>query len=181
MKTMNRTMMMATIFGALTAATLGGETATSATAGSNGRGPGYAGATADYNGNGIGVTRTKAETGRINFARGLSLGFDEDGLSLSTSYALAPKYGPAVGGTFNMNIGLDGQRSASFGQTVASGDRNRTVTAGGFAGSNRGMGRAGATVTGTTGPRGEVRSMTRSLSSQDQHSRRFRLTRSRRR
>ena len=165
MKTMKRTMLMAALTGAFTAAAFAGEATTSATAGSNGRGNGYAGATADYNGNGIGITRTKADTGRINFGRGLSIGLDEDGLSLSTSYALAPNRGPAVGGTFNMNIGFDGERSASFGRTVAYGDRNREVTAGGFAGSDRGIGRAGATVGGNTGPRGKVKATSHSFDS----------------
>lgn len=144
---------------------LANDARTTATAGSNGRGAGTAGATANYDGGGIGFTRTKADTGRINLARGLAVGFDEDGLSVSHSYALAPTYGPAVGGTFNMHIGLDGEATVSAGRVTADGDPVRVVTAGGNAGSNGRSPVATATASGETGRRGEVRAETRSFSS----------------
>jgi hypothetical protein len=143
---------------------LASDARTSATAGSNGRGSGTAGATAAYEGD-IGFARTKADTGKINLARGLAVGFDEDGLSVSHSYALAPTYGPAVGGTFNMHIGLDGEASVSSGHVKAAGDRNRVVNAGGSAGSDGRSPYAVATASGETGRRGEVRAETRSISS----------------
>jgi hypothetical protein len=148
---------------------LAGEAATSATAGSSGRGPGTAGATATYDGGGIGYTDTQAQSGRFNFARGLSVGLDQDGLSLSTSYAVAGQRGPAVAGTFNMNIGLDGQVSSSVGRSVAQGDPQRHVSAGGSAGSVWGQPAAVATASGDTGPRGEVRAVTRSDTSRRAH------------
>lgn len=140
-----------------------GEASTSAIAASNGGRSGTAAATADYDGNGIGFTKTKAESGRVNFARGISLGFDEGGLSLSTSYAIAPQFGPAAAGTFNMNVGLDGSVSGSTGRTIADGSRTREVSAGGWTGNNRLNSSAGATVAGNTGPRGRVIAESRSF------------------
>lgn len=161
-----KTKLIATMtFGMLiTSSTLAwaGEASTSATAASNGRRTGTAAATADYDGNGVGFTNTKADSGRLNFARGISLGFDEDGLSLSTSYAVAPQFGPAAAGTFNMNLGLDGSVSGSTGRTIAEGSRTREVSAGGWTGNNRFNSSAGATVAGNTGPRGRVIAESRS-------------------
>jgi hypothetical protein len=135
-----------------------GRSSTSASASSDGRGPGSAAATAEYDGNGIGYTRTNTRSGRINFGQGISLGFDEEGLTFSTSYAVAPQRGPAAAGTFNLAIGTDGSVSHGVGQTVAYGDRTRSVEAGGFArpGSRGNAPAAGATVGGSTGPRGRV-------------------------
>lgn len=141
-----------------------GQVSTSATAGSGGHGPGRAAATADYDGNGIGITQTRTHSGRLNLARGVSVGIDEDGLMLSTSYALAPTRGPAVGGTFNLRIGADGDVSGSAGRAVATGDRDREVNASGFVGGSRfASGSSGASVGGTTGPRGRVTADSRSF------------------
>lgn len=154
----------------MTLPSMAGQAATSATAGSSGWGPGTAGATAQYNGDGVGYTDTQAQSGRLNFARGLAVGFDQDSLSLSTSYAVAGQRGPAVAGTFNLDIGLDGQVSSSVGRSVAQGDPQRTVSAGGSAGSHHGLpGTAVATASGHTGPRGEVRAVTRSDSTRRSH------------
>ncbi len=141
-----------------------GQATTSATAGSRGWGTGWAAATADYRGSGPGYANTQTRSGQLNLAQGVALGLDRDGLSFSTSYALAPRLGPAVAGTFNLNIGLDGAVATSVGRTVASGDPNRVVSAGGGAGARYGSAPAWATVSGSTGPRGEVRSFTNSQS-----------------
>lgn len=161
MKT-NATRMLGMFF-AMGSAAWAGEASTSATAGSRGYGPGTAAATANYDGNGIGFTKTKANSGsRFNFARGLSVGFDGDGLSLSNSYAFAPQFGPAVGGTMNLHIGLDGQTSVSTGRVESSGDPARQVAVNGSAGSYRGRSQAVSAAHGVTGPRGTVRARTHS-------------------
>ena len=144
-----------------------GTANSSASASSNGRGPGTAVATAGYDGNGIGIARTNTKSGSINLAQGLSVGFDEDGLSLSSSFAVAPRSGPAAAGTFNLAVGLDGSVSHSVGRTVASGDRSRSVEAGGSVspGSHGRSGTATATANGRTGPRGQVLAQTSSHTS----------------
>lgn len=141
---------------------LAGEANSSASASSNRWGPGTAAATAGYEGNGIGFAQTNTRSGSTNLAQGLSLGFDEEGLSLSTSYAVAPRFGAAAAGTLNMAIGLDGSVATSVGRTVADGDANRSVDAGGSARPGS-LGRspvAVATTGGATGPRGTVVSET---------------------
>jgi hypothetical protein len=156
--------MMTLLSAALNAAA--GEANSSAAASSNGWGPGTAAATAEYDGGGIGFARTKTKSGNVNFGQGISFGFDEEGLSLSSSYAVAPRWGPAAASTFNLAVGLDGSVSHSVGRTVASGDRSRGVEAGGFArpGHRGRSATAGATVSGRTGPRGNVVSVTHSRS-----------------
>jgi hypothetical protein len=139
-----------------------GEASTSATASSWGWGRGVASATADYAGGGPGYAKTRTRSGPVNVAQGVALGLDQGGLSFSSSYAVAPGRGPAVAGTLNVNIGLDGQVSTSVGRTVARGDRSRTVFASGGVGPGHGARPATATVTGRTGPRGDVRSFTES-------------------
>jgi hypothetical protein len=160
----HKKMMMSTLAAGLafaaSHAAFAGDARTSASAGSNGRGPGSAAATAEYDGNGIGFTKTKAASGKLNIARGLAVGFDEDGLDLSHSYALAPKYGPAFGGTFNMHIGADGRGSIGVGNVSAGGDRERAVSVGGSTGGSRGERPATVWASGTTGPRGTVRAST---------------------
>ena len=137
-----------------------GEATTSATAGSSGRGPGTAAATANYAGGGRGYADTHTRSGKVNLARGIAVGFDREGLSLSTSYAVAGRIGPAVAGTFNLQIGRNGSVSTGVGHTVAQGDRSRTVSASGGTGSTRRSTPAWATATGQTGPRGSVRATT---------------------
>ena len=108
-----------------------GDAQTSATAGSGGRQrDGTASATASYDGD-IGFARTRSKSGRVNVARGIAVGFDRDGLSLSVSNAIAGRRGPAIATNFNLSIGLDGQVSHSSGLAVADGSSQRTVSAGG--------------------------------------------------
>ena len=155
MKTTNLAIAMMTMLATALGA-LAGQADSSASASSNGRGPGTASATAGYNGNGIGFTHTNAKSGNVNVAEGLSFGFDEEGLSLSSSYAVAPMIGSAAAGTFNLALGLDGDVSYSVGRSVAAGDSYRSVEAGGSAAPGR-HGRSGgavATASGRTGPRG---------------------------
>ena len=149
---------------AMTATAWAGRATTSATASSPGYGPGTAAATAGYDGNGVGITRTNARTGRVNIAQGVSLGFDENGLSLSTSYAIAPRFGPAIGSTMNVAIGTDGSVAHSVGRTLATGSRTRTVsTAGSAAPGSRGRSpTASAAASGRTGHGGKVISKTHS-------------------
>ena len=144
----------------LTSLALAGETNSSATASSDGRRPGQAVATAEYNGNGVGFARTDTRSGNVNLARGLSVGFDQDGLSLSHSFAVAGRNGPAVGTTLNMHIGLDGRGQVSTGQVIASGDNNRSVTVAGGASRRGNSSQAYSTANGKTGRYGEVRAST---------------------
>lgn len=143
-----------------------GQADSSASAASNGWGPGTAAATAGYDGNGIGFARTDTRSGNTNFAQGVSFGVDEEGLSLSTSYAVAPRLGPAAAGTLNLAIGYDGSVAHSVGRTVADGSPDRAVSAGGQArpGYRGQPATAGATVHGLTGPTGTVVSNTHSQS-----------------
>ena len=138
-----------------------GQALTSASAGSTGYGKGRAVATADYIGDGAGFARTKTDSGRVNLARGLSVGVDESGVSVSASYALAGQVGPAVGGTFNVHVGRDGQTAVSGGRAISQGDSARRVSVGGAAG--RAQHRspyAVSAASGRTGPRGEVAAKT---------------------
>ncbi len=156
------------IAGLLTTVTsaMAGQAESSAAASSNGWGPGTATATAGYHGGGVGFAQTDTRSGNVNLARGLSFGFDGQGLSLSSSYAVAPQLGPALAGTFNLAIGTDGSVSHSTGRTVALGDSSRQAQAGGFASPGY-AGRpalAGATASGRTGQRGRVMAGTRSQS-----------------
>ncbi|HRX87471.1 MAG TPA: hypothetical protein P5572_20795 [Phycisphaerae bacterium] len=156
-----RTMTMLAAMLGMPLAALAGVAETSATAGSNGRGSGTAAATANYDGDGIALTRTDAHSGRLNVARGLSVGLDADGLSISNSYALAGRFGPAVGGTFNLHIGTDGKTSFSGGRVNASGDAERSVAVGGAIGESRGRSVTVAQASGATGGRGRVQAETR--------------------
>ena len=144
----------------LTSLAVAGETNSSASASSNGRRPGQAVATAEYNGNGVGFARTDTRSGNVNFARGFSVGFDRDGLSLSHSFAVAGRNGPAVGSTLNMHIGLDGRGQVSTGQVIADGDRNRSVTVAGGSSRRVNSSQAYSTANGKTGRYGEVKATT---------------------
>jgi hypothetical protein len=129
-----------------------GETSASA---SSGRGrSGTAAASAHYAGD-VGFARSDTRTGRINLARGVALGVDENGLALSVSTAIAPRFGPAIATTFNMSLGRDGHSSASFGTALAQGPAERGVSAGGATTSRPG----GATIASASGqaPGGVVR------------------------
>jgi hypothetical protein len=107
------------------------EAETDAWARSNNRGHGTAGADARYEGD-VGFARTRAESGKLSFARGVSVGVDERGLSFSASNAWATRFGIAGAGNFNLSINRDGQVSVSGGRSVSAGPIHRSAQAGGF-------------------------------------------------
>ncbi len=111
---------------------LGSDAETTARATGSRLGPGTAAATARYEGD-LGFARTDTRSGTVNIARGVAVGFDEDGLSLSFSTAIAPRLGPAFGTTFNMTLGSNGEVAHSIGTSVATGGLARTVSVGGSA------------------------------------------------
>jgi len=142
-------------------ATLGSEAATQASV-TNGRGGnGSAMATAEYEGV-AGLARTRTETGKITLARGLAVGFDEDGLSVSVSHGAASRRGPAYAGTFNLAINTNGQVSGSYGGVLSRGGSSRSATAGGRVQAARRSGSASAFATGSTQGGGAVKASTRS-------------------
>lgn len=167
MKRLNKLMMTGMMIGAMSAANaMAGQAATSAAAG-NGRGgeSGTAAATANYQGNGNGpaLTKTQAITGDVNFARGVAVGVDKDGIDLSFSHAIAGRLGLGYAGTLNISIGRDGKVSTSYGGAVAEGGKARSVEAGGSASSDRhGGGTAQASASGHTVGGGEVKAYTQS-------------------
>jgi len=166
MKTFNLAIAMMSVL-TLGLSAFAGQANSSASASSPGWGPGTASATAGYDGGGIGFAQTDTRSGKVNLAKGLSFGFDEEGLSLSSSFAVAPTLGPAAAGTFNLALGLDGDVSYSVGRTTATGDPYRSVSAGGSATPGR-FGRPGtavAGVNGRTGPLGRVLARTHSQTS----------------
>lgn len=147
------------IVGLTVAAVVQAGTAETSASASRGRyGPGTSEATADYNGDGVGFTRTKAHSGRINLARGLAVGFDANGLSLSHSFALAPSSGPAIGRTISLQLGMDGRGSISRGNVKAEGGSKRSVAVRSGASPRH----AFAEAHGDTGARGRVLADTRS-------------------
>lgn len=146
-----------TVLFALPANVSASDAETSATAGRGGFRPGgQASATARYEGD-IGFARTDTRSGRVSFARGVAVGVDEDGLSLSVSHAVAPRRGPAVGGTFSLSIGRDGQVARNSGFAVAEGPFEREVAVGGRAGSGRFGSTADGFASGRTDAFGRVR------------------------
>lgn len=138
------------------------EAQTSATAGRNGgRGSGTAAASARYEGD-QGFARTDTRSGAVNLARGVAVGVDEDGLSLSISGAIAAPNSPAVATTLNITINRDGQVATSSGVSIADGPSQRSATAGGATGSGRIAPTATAAASGRTDARGRVDASTRS-------------------
>lgn len=87
-------------------------------------------ATARYGGD-VGFARTDTRTGQVSLARGVAVGVDERGLSLSVSLAIAPERGPALATNFNMSIGSNGDAAISTGRAAATGGVGHTVFAGG--------------------------------------------------
>jgi hypothetical protein len=145
----------------LTTTALAGNAETSATAGTR-FDSGNAMATAAYDGR-IGFARSNAQTGRVNAAKGVAVGVDKHGISLSVSTALATRLGPAVAANFNMTIGRDGDVSKSTGLAIAKGSFVREATAGGSTHAGRSGIGSTATATGKA-PLGTVRVITRSRS-----------------
>lgn len=164
---MKRLMIISTIWTALglTAAALAADAETSASAGGfRGSRSGTATATASFDGD-VGFTRTDSRSGRVNVARGVAVGFDEDGLSLSISNAIDPRFGPAIATNFNMSIDRDGDVSTSGGLGLVSGPGFRQVTAGGATGTGFVQPHATSFASGDTDARGRVIASTRSYSS----------------
>lgn len=127
---MKRTFAILTTVFTLTVPAIASEAETSASATGGHRSPGSATATARYAGN-VGFVRTDTRTGSVNLARGVAVGFDEDGLSVSLSTAIAPRFGPAVGSTFNFSLGANGEAAVSRGTSQADGGHTSAVTVGG--------------------------------------------------
>ncbi len=145
------------------------DASTSATAGYNRYSGGNAGATASYTGD-KGYARTDTRTGNVNIARGVAVGADRDGLSISVSNAIAPKNGPAIATNFNMSINRDGGNSVSFGLSAANGGRDKQVATSGSTYASRHRTGAASIATGKTSGHGRVIAVT--------HSRDYRATRS---
>lgn len=132
MRSMKHWMLGLAVWG-LTSAAFASDAQTSATAGSNRNSRnGTAQATASYEGD-VGFARTDSRSGRVNQARGVAVGVDEDGLSLSVSQAIAPNRGPALATNLNIAIGNDGRVSTSVGTALANGPLHNEATAGGQA------------------------------------------------
>ncbi len=157
MKTSNKTMTTLLVSLTVSAAAFASDATTSATAGSNSfLRNGTADATASYDGR-FGFARTQANSGSVNSARGVAVGVDRDGVSLSVSNAVATRFGPAVATNFNVTIGRDGQVARSGGISVAEGPLRRSATAGGTSGVTAGVPHATATATGDSDRFGRVR------------------------
>ena len=140
---------------------LGSDAETSATAGSSRyQRDGTAQATARYEGD-VGFARTDSHSGSVNLARGVAVGVDRDGLSLSVSQAVAPRNGSAVATNFNLSIGRDGRVSGSTGLSVADGPQRRSATAGGQASADPRRSGASSFASGSTDRNGTVRAVTR--------------------
>lgn len=135
-------------------AALASDAATSATAGSR-PGGGTAAATAHYEGD-VGFARTNTRSGAVNIARGVAVGFDEDGLSLSVSNAVATRNGPAVATNFNLSIDRDGDVSHSSGIAVARGPVEQSASAGGSVGTGLDARPATSVASGRTDLYGSV-------------------------
>ena len=141
--------------------TLGSEAATQASVTNGRRGNGSAMATAQYEGT-VGLARTRTQTGKVTLARGLAVGFDEDGLSVSVSHGVASRRGPAYAGTFNLAINPNGQVSGSYGGVLSRGGSSRSATAGSSVQAARRGGSATAFATGHTRGGGTVKASTQS-------------------
>lgn len=163
---MKRIMSIAATFTLLStvAAAWGGEAETSATAGGHRYRPnGTAAATARYTGD-IGFAQTRSRSGKISTARGLAVGFDENGLTLSASNAVAGRFGLAVATNFNLSIGIDGSISHSQGAVVAIGPVHHSASAGGRATAGRHDSGAVSRAAGRSDRRGSVQARTDSRS-----------------
>lgn len=147
------------------------EAETTATAQNNRWGNGSAAATARYEGD-IGFAGTRTRSGDLSLARGVAVGFDEDGLSLSLSNALSSRLGVGIAGNFNLTLGRDGQVAVSSGTTLSVGERHQSASAGGWAGSRRQVSQAASVASGRSDDRGFVR--TRTAARQDRAPRLYR-------
>lgn len=119
-------------------------------------------ATARYEGK-VGFARSDTNSGRIDTARGVAVGVDKNGLTLSVSNAVAAKVGPAVATSFNLSIGRDGEVSKSTGVSIARGVLGKEASAGGRATAERRDTGSAAWAAGRA-PLGRVIAQTRSAS-----------------
>jgi hypothetical protein len=153
----------------LAAPSLASDAETSASAASNRfERNGTADASASYDGR-IGFARTQSRSGTVNSARGVAVGVDKDGLSLSVSNAVATRLGPAVATNFNLTLGRDGEVSRSGGLTVADSPFQRSVTAGGRTGTGHRSPHATSFASGDTDRLGRVHARTHANTSAVAH------------
>lgn len=145
----------------LTSAAIASDAATSASAGNANGQPGTAVATATYEGD-RGFANATSRTGAVDIARGVAVGIDQDGLSLSISNAIATRNGTAIATNFNLEIERDGDVSWSRGAAVSNGPLQRSATVSGSAGNNGGHGTAMSLASGKTDDFGRVRVATES-------------------
>lgn len=151
---MTRFLTCTTVMLLTTLSAFASSAATNASAGRDILGRGNAQAYATYDGD-AGFARTDTRTGRVNIARGVAVGVDEDGLSLSVSTAFDPKHGPAIASNFNLSIGRDGA-SHSHGLALANDRNERQVSAGGAVTANRRGPLARSTAQASTSPFGQA-------------------------
>ncbi|MCC6359230.1 MAG: hypothetical protein IT450_10830 [Phycisphaerales bacterium] len=114
----------------ISGAAMAGDARTSAEASNGLLRDGSATATAQYQGK-AGFAQTASHSGRVNTARGVAVGVDKQGMTLSVSNAVAPKIGPAVAVNFNIGIDRDGDVTKSRSIVVAKGPLLKKVSAGG--------------------------------------------------
>jgi hypothetical protein len=152
---------------ALGGAAMASEAGSSAAAGGRtGGSSGFANATAHYEGD-IGFANSKTHSGEVNFGRGVAIGLDENGLSLSISHALATKFGPAIATNFNLSIDRDGDVSSSHGIAVGEGPLHRAAEAGGATSAGRRDGGATSFARADSDRFGRARAHSESLQSRD--------------
>jgi len=131
------------------------EAETSAQANNSIYGNSGASATARYEGD-VGFANTRTRSGEVSIARGVAVGVDEDGISLSASHAVSNRSGVGLAGNFNMTIGRDGQVAVSGGNTLSLGRRGQSADAGGATGTSRRGPTAVSSAGGSTDDRGTV-------------------------
>jgi hypothetical protein len=163
---MTRFLTCTTVMFLTTLSAFASSAATNASAGRDILGRGNAQAYATYEGD-AGFARTNTRTGSVNIARGVAVGVDEDGLSLSVSTAFDPKHGPAIASNFNLSIGRDGS-SSSHGLAIANDRNERQASAGGAVTADRRGSLASSTAQAGSGPQGRAIARTSSNSQRPQ-------------
>ncbi|MCG3126604.1 MAG: hypothetical protein CHACPFDD_01455 [Phycisphaerae bacterium] len=163
---MKRNLTVFSVFALFAAANAyAGDADSSATAGGGHGRNGDASATASYEGD-VGFARTRARSGPISTARGVAVGVDQDGLSLSISNAIATHHGLALASTLNISIERDGDVAISRGVSRADGAADWSATAGGSSTTRHGAA-AVAHAAGRSDPSGRVAARTWSQSRRD--------------
>ena len=137
----------------LTAGTaMASEASTSALTGSDAFGNRRAEASAQYDGD-FGFANTRTTTGHVSTARGVALGVDEDGLSLSVSNAVSVGNQSAAN-NLNLSIGTNGGVAISGGRSNASGPLQHSAAAGGGSSIQHGIPSAHAITDASSDPFG---------------------------